>query len=432
MKLNAKVAQAYRAMRYIGISEKKVKPVLKKLLGLYERNWELLEAENYRALADAIFEEEDTKVSDSDQKKCNKADEEEFDQDDSMHVERPLKRICLRSQEGEASSCPSNCETGLDGALVKRPKEEQEELPSPPLLHQSQKNQKPSQYNLRYARTEGQPASPCPISPMPASPNDPVTDSNINKQPVSPRPGLLGISEPVQPSLTQRDESNSLSPQMHARNKGKEPISSHVASGERALIPMRASDALSPKNPASEPGILSKGSVPDALIIPKEGPFTCDIPQFEGSMAVIHPDSLSEGDSAAANIGSSGRSDLQERLVSLQVDGRICDCVPTLSNERKTNSVSSSVAAEFPRCLEIASSTLGEVKIYLSCNFALGSPNFHVNSPDELIELMEKRLRSYKIIDPNFSVAKLMQEMCECFLELVTNSSNEGHQTMSQ
>ncbi|GKU86221.1 hypothetical protein SLEP1_g769 [Rubroshorea leprosula] len=360
MKLNAKVAQAYHAMRYIGISEKKVKPVLKKLLGLYERNWELIEAENYRALADAIFEEEDT-------------------------------------EEGEASSRPSNCEIGLDGALVKRPKEEQEELPSPPLLQRSQKNQKPSQYNLRNARIEGQPTSPCPISPTPASSNDP------------------------------RDESNSLSSHMHVRNKGKEPISSHVASGERALIPTRASNALSPKNPASEPGILPKGSVPDALIIPKEGPFTCDIPQFEGSMAVIHP-----GDSAAANNGSSGRSDLQEPPVSLQADGRVCDCVPTLSKERKTNSVLSSVAAEFPHCIEIASSTLGEVKIYLSCNFALGSPNFHVHSPVELIELMEKRLRLYTIIDPNFSVTKLMQDMCECFLELVTNSSNEGHQTMSQ
>lgn len=149
-------------------------------------------------------------------------------------------------------------------------------------------------------------------------------------------------------------------------------------------------------------------------------------------LSVCLIDSLSEEDSATENIGSSGRSDLQEPPASLQLDGRVFDCVPTLSSERKTNSELSSVAAEFPRCLEIASSTLGEVKIHLSCNFAFGSPNFHLQSPDELIELMEKRLRSYKIVDPNFSVTKLMQDMCECFLELATNSSNEGHQTMSQ
>jgi hypothetical protein len=49
-------------MRAIGITEKQVKPVLKKMLKLYDKNWELIEEENYRALADAIFEEEEAKV----------------------------------------------------------------------------------------------------------------------------------------------------------------------------------------------------------------------------------------------------------------------------------------------------------------------------------------------------------------------------------
>lgn len=59
---NPRVAAAFRAMKDIGIKEDKVKPVLIKLLKLYEKNWELIEEDNYRALADAIFEEEDTKV----------------------------------------------------------------------------------------------------------------------------------------------------------------------------------------------------------------------------------------------------------------------------------------------------------------------------------------------------------------------------------
>jgi hypothetical protein len=49
-------------MKALGISEKQVKPVLKKMLKLYEKNWELIEEENYRALADAIFDEEESKV----------------------------------------------------------------------------------------------------------------------------------------------------------------------------------------------------------------------------------------------------------------------------------------------------------------------------------------------------------------------------------
>lgn len=57
-----RVSKAFRAMRDIGISEDKTKPVLKKLLKLYDKNWELIEEENYRVLADAIFDEEDSKV----------------------------------------------------------------------------------------------------------------------------------------------------------------------------------------------------------------------------------------------------------------------------------------------------------------------------------------------------------------------------------
>lgn len=57
-----KITKAFKAMKLLGISENKVKPVLKRLLKLYDKNWELIEGENYRVLADAIFEEEDNKV----------------------------------------------------------------------------------------------------------------------------------------------------------------------------------------------------------------------------------------------------------------------------------------------------------------------------------------------------------------------------------
>lgn len=58
----AKVAAAYRAMANLGIDESKVKPVLKKLLKLYDKNWALIEEGNYRALADAIFEDDEFTV----------------------------------------------------------------------------------------------------------------------------------------------------------------------------------------------------------------------------------------------------------------------------------------------------------------------------------------------------------------------------------
>jgi len=59
---NKKVVAAYRAMGSLGIDESKVKSALKKLLKVFDKNWELIEAENYRVLVDAIFEEDDTMV----------------------------------------------------------------------------------------------------------------------------------------------------------------------------------------------------------------------------------------------------------------------------------------------------------------------------------------------------------------------------------
>lgn len=65
---NPRVAKAFRAMREIGIPEEKTKPVLKNLLKLYEKNWELIEEENYRALADAIFDSEEAETAEQKKK----------------------------------------------------------------------------------------------------------------------------------------------------------------------------------------------------------------------------------------------------------------------------------------------------------------------------------------------------------------------------
>ena len=60
---SGKVKAAFKAMKDIGIPEEKTKPALKKLLKLFDKNWDLIEEENYRLLADTIFEFEDTEVS---------------------------------------------------------------------------------------------------------------------------------------------------------------------------------------------------------------------------------------------------------------------------------------------------------------------------------------------------------------------------------
>lgn len=47
--------KAISAMEELGISEDVVKPVLNRLWKLYDKEWKLIEDDNYRTLADAII-----------------------------------------------------------------------------------------------------------------------------------------------------------------------------------------------------------------------------------------------------------------------------------------------------------------------------------------------------------------------------------------
>ena len=57
-----RLKQAFQAMKDLGISEHVVKPVLKELLKVFCDNWDFIMEDNYRVLADAIFDKEDSKV----------------------------------------------------------------------------------------------------------------------------------------------------------------------------------------------------------------------------------------------------------------------------------------------------------------------------------------------------------------------------------
>ncbi|KAK8555573.1 hypothetical protein V6N13_046101 [Hibiscus sabdariffa] len=394
---NPRIKQAFRSMEEIGISKEKVKPVLKKLLKLYDKNWELIESENYRVLADAIFEEDDSKVPEQEADK--NSDVEDIEEEGSVpdEVVRPLKRRRLRKKYDQESCSHGNDSSNVAGTFFKKPKVEEDELPPAPLQQQS------LQCNVGNIGTESLPTLTGPVSSRPTSPA-PVSPlhggRNKGKQTIEHSP--LAVQE--------RPKPNSHSSQMDVSHKGKEPISPHVASNRNGLE--RASLALCIKDPAPEPGISPKKSVPvtHALVIPKEEPITDVIPGDEIPIAVIHPDSLSERGLSVGDF-STAKSNWQEPSASRSERHSSCDLA--------------TAPEEIPSSLEIASTPLGEVKISLSYNSALGRPNFRLPSVDELRELMEQRcLRSYKLIDPNFDVFKVLGDMCECILELATSSSN--------
>lgn len=92
------------------------------------------------------------------------------------------------------------------------------------------------------------------------------------------------------------------------------------------------------------------------------------------------------------------------------------DILPS-SNEEATSNV------------VIASSASGEVKLSLSCSSAPRGPAFRMPSQEQLLKMMEdKCLRSYKISDPNFSVTKLLTDICDCMLEFSTDSNDESQE----
>ncbi|XP_044501339.1 probable inactive histone-lysine N-methyltransferase SUVR2 isoform X2 [Mangifera indica] len=362
-----RVLKAFKAMKAIGISENKAKPVLKKLLKLYEKNWELIEEENYRALADAIFEEEDAQQ------------EENFGEEPLADIEPllPLKRL-RRGHEASATPSTSNSSPMSGGALLREPKLEEAELPSTSMQQQSQDKTEALQLSTGNVRVD----TPCPTY------------------------------------------------------KRKKPVLPTIASAENRCISVRASHGVHIRNPIFESGNVLLPKVPNsqALIKPKDEPFTDDMlmddrPQYEVPIAVIHPGSLGIRHSSAGNVSMDepvGEEPHPSQHVVAEYGSS--EAVTSLT-ERSSNCELANVPEGSHPSLEIASSTTGEVKISLSCNSAVGNPNFHMPTLDELRELMEQRcLRSYKIIDPSFSFMNVMKDVCECFLELATNSSPESQE----
>lgn len=84
---------AFKATRALGIRDEEVKPVLLNLLKLFDKNWELIEAEDYRALIDAYFES----------KESERVSDEKSLMEHSVY-ERSSKRPHLEQQKDQISS----------------------------------------------------------------------------------------------------------------------------------------------------------------------------------------------------------------------------------------------------------------------------------------------------------------------------------------
>lgn len=430
MPTNPKVARAFRAMRDLGITEDKVKPVLKNLLKLYEKNWDYIEAENYRVLADAIFDNEEAKANQVAQSKNQAAQSKkklestqepvtEEEAQEQGEPARPLKRLRLKYQASE--SC--NNSKHLAGTSLIIPKDEPVELPEvyPQRQLRSMVGSTPTHNGNRSIESHNLSRE--------------LLDRNKGKQPVPPKP--LTIQERTRTShhvIANESETNipmtvgsgTAPHQMSLRNRRMEALSSQPASVDKSLESEQMSHAVSKEKTV---GV-------QVLVQPKEEPFTCDRPVSDLPLAVIHPETLNRGGSSLENSSIEEPHDGFEPPLILEYPGgkSVSDGIPGLSSETRMNSQLATVTDGSSSQLQVASSPLGEVKISLSCKISPERSDFHMPSLDAVIKLVEDRcLRTYKFLDPNFSVMKLMKDMCDCFLELGSEScsASEGNMQVS-
>ncbi|XP_011015243.1 PREDICTED: histone-lysine N-methyltransferase SUVR2-like isoform X3 [Populus euphratica] len=346
MPTNPRVVKAFRAMKALGISEKQVKPVLKKMLKLYEKNWELIEEENYRALADAIFDEEESKVPDEN----DDATEGTFEEKTriSNEPERPFKRL-RRGQDGQGSSPPNNSDLLLAGSPLRKPKVEGKVLPGAKSLQQS--------LEMRNSQ------------PRPISLQNPA--GNMSSQTISP--GCLAVQEhSSQSDLSDMDGtllSDSLFSWKQRSYKGKEPILPEAAPQEKRPNLKGSLQAVHIKDPVVQPSafLSPKQKVPHsrALIKPKDEPFTGDMP-FEDArqpIAIIRPDSASKEQSLIQRVSSCKQHHQEPQASQFLAGEDMEDNVPVSSSPARDSCELATIPEDSLASLEIATSALGEERI---------------------------------------------------------------------
>ncbi|KAK6143969.1 hypothetical protein DH2020_020789 [Rehmannia glutinosa] len=384
-----RVANAFRAMKGIGISEDKVKPVLKDLLKLYDKNWAYIEEENYRALADAIFERDEAEAVDC-SKKIMESEKEDYLEEEALAAEepeRPLKRLRRRYRDGQSSSLNVPNSSVAKLPLV-TPKEEPNELPETclPKLNASQ----------------GVAESPQPNA----------ENTRVNTQ---------VITKPRSPPHSIR-----------LRDRGEGSVSPQIPSGKKRPVPESSSHAVSLKEPNVQPSIVlspkHKSIASHALIKPVDETITDDLPRLDVPISVINPDSSSAGNSSSW-IVTFREHDNHEPSVSQSVNEKERADSNAAPNEQRNKGELAMITGQCSN-LEFASSSFEEVKI--SLRLALGRPDFHRLSPATVLQLLEEKcLRSYKSLDPNFSVMYLMKEMRPCFPKLGSDLNSESQATVN-
>ncbi|KAK4385819.1 Histone-lysine N-methyltransferase SUVR4 [Sesamum angolense] len=326
-----RIAKAFRAMRSLGIDAETVKPVLRRLLKLYNRNWELIEEDNFRTLADAIFEHSDDKAK-------AERNSDTVDED----VEPPFKKPHRGLPEDQVSS------TGGNGKSIKHIEDGE----------------------------------------VPKSSNDIM---------------MVESSQSVCGDPTQC-------------------CASEAPSGSKCKNPMRVNSALDEENSSLRPAL--------------EAPYSNQEPNTPVLDRMIRDMELDRENGNAIGLRENQRVDRSPQYADPM--SRICPgSTNTLEHpEKRKKKLESSSSDDhqtvFQTAYDIASSTCGQVKVSLTCNHDQRQHNFRVPSAAEVLSFAESTCQKFsKTTGDQFSLIKLLNELCESYMETNRSSGNYIHCSLS-
>ncbi|KAI3459044.1 hypothetical protein Pfo_015707 [Paulownia fortunei] len=323
-----RIVKAFNAMRSLGVCAETVKPVLKRLLKLYNRNWELIEEDNYRTLADAIFEYEEDKLKA--EKNGDMINED---------IEPPFKKPHRGDPQDLVSSTRGNGKNNVDL--------EEGEVP------------KKCSSGIRIV------ASSQSVS------GDPTNEPH---RCVSEAPSGSKCKDPIQVNSAPDEENSSTQRAAGAL---------YANHNDPGLGPMMREMALDHEN---RNAIVPRGKQP-----------IDHSPQFAIPTSHIHP-------------GSTNTSQHSDTRKKINGSGS--------AYNRQT---------VFQTTYDIASSTCGQVKVSLTCNDSVWQHNLRIPRANEVLSFAESNCQKFgKIVGARFSLLKLLNELCESYLEMGADSINRS------
>ncbi|KAJ4802637.1 SET-domain containing protein lysine methyltransferase family protein [Rhynchospora pubera] len=356
---------ALNAMKDLGFGRKLAVKVLKNLLELYENKWELIEDENYSAFAEAIL---DAQLQDNGTRRQVGDDEmSDFGTQDQQFSEMSTQ---------EASPLLNNCGSGVPGPSSSSRKRK-------PAHNSHDEMDDPV-----YAETD----SPLLKRPRRKQPETGASSEDRAIIPMPQEPSPSSLPSPTSEGTRVVDESGKVITYMKYR---------------RDMNSRRPSSAPL-KEPKAEPDLLPESNLGDA------------------PLAVIFPsDSDSAGNRESYSQGSQEGSERENPKTGAPSTSKAPNNMSSRINGQKISiapCTNNCVLQEESPCskLEIASSSNGQFKLAIYSPINLPTPSL-----SDFFKLVEdKCLHSYKLLPPDFSLARIMNEMCEALVE--RNPSDTG------